>query len=259
MKKNTNLKNFYDGVYVKGEKKHFNTFKKPIPTSELNETLKIISWNKKKVLDVGCGTGGFAYSVAARGGKILGIDYSSKAIEIAKSEYSHPNLEFMNLDVRKIVEKFDRIVSHGTLEHMDDPLSTLRFFKSHLNPKGQIIITTPNWTNLRGHILMTLWYLFNAPITLADLHYFTPRDFENFAKKLRMNLWWKTFDRDVSHGDYLLRDFEKRLPNVLHDAQLPNDKKRIKSFLYWIKNNVNTFDNELPHSGATGLYVFSFK
>jgi len=83
----------------------------------------------------------------------------------------------MNLDVRKIVEKFDRIVSHGTLEHMDDPLSTLRFFKSHLNPKGQIIITTPNWTNLRGHILMTLWYLFNAPITLADLHYFTPRDF----------------------------------------------------------------------------------
>lgn len=259
MRNNKRLQNFYDSVYVKGEKKHFNTFKKTIRTSEVNESLKIISWKEKKVLDVGCGTGAFAHNVAIHGGKVLGIDYSSKAIEIAKSKYSHSGLEFKNLDVRKIKGKFDVIVSHGTLEHMDNPLSTLRFFRSHLNPKGKIVITTPNWTNPRGYVLIALWYLFNAPITLADLHYFTPKDFENFAKKLRMNLWWKTFDRDVSHGNFLLQDFEKRLPRVLRDARLPNKEKRIKSFIGWLKNNVNTFDNDLPHSGATALYVFSFK
>jgi hypothetical protein len=142
---------------------------------------------------------------------------------------------------------------------MDEPLKTLKLFKRHLNPNGRIIITSPNWTNPRGYILLTLWYLFNAPITIADLHYFTPIDFQNFAKKLGMKLIWKTFDRTWSHGDVLIHDFEKRIPNVLRDARLPANDKQIKSFINWIKTNIVTLNNDLPHSGATGLYVFSFK
>ena len=149
------------------------------------------------------------------------------------------------------------IVSIGTLEHMDNPLETLKLFKRHLNSKGYIIITSPNWTNPRGYILLTLWYLFKAPITLADLHYLTPLDFQNFAKKLKMKITWKTFDRSWSHGDVLISDFKKRLPNVLHDARLPSNEKQIDSFIQWIKTNITPLNNDLPHSGATGLYVFS--
>lgn len=259
LKKNKKLQKFYEQVYVKGEKKHFNTFKKSAPTSEVKEVLKQISWKSKKVLDVGCGTGSFAYNAAKRGSKVLGIDYSVRAIGIAKSQYSHPNLKFKNLDVNKIKEKFDVIVSNGTLEHIDDPLKTLKLFKRQLNPKGCIIITSPNWTNPRGYILLTLWYLFNAPITLADLHYFTPVDFQNFAKKLGMGLSWKTFDKSWGHGDFLINDFKRRLPKVLHDAKLSTDEKQINAFINWIKTNIITLNNDLPHSGATGLYVFSFK
>lgn len=259
MKQNKKLQKFYEQVYLKGEKKHFTTYREATPTSEVKEVLKQISWKSKRVLDVGCGTGFFSYNAAKRGGKVLGIDYSAKAITIAKSQYSHPNLEFKNIDVSKIKEKFDVIVSNGTLEHMDEPLKTLKLFKRHLNPNGRIIITSPNWTNPRGYILLTLWYLFNAPITIADLHYFTPIDFQNFAKKLGMKLIWKTFDRTWSHGDVLIHDFEKRIPNVLRDARLPANDKQIKSFINWIKTNIVTLNNDLPHSGATGLYVFSFK
>ncbi len=259
LQQNKKLKKFYDKVYLKGEKKHFTAYRESTPTSEVNEVLRQISWKSKKVLDVGCGTGFFAYSAAKKGSKVLGIDYSAEAIEIAKSQYTHPNLEFKNIDVSKIKEKFDVIVSNGTLEHMDDPLKTLQLFKKCLNPKGCIIITSPNWTNPRGYILLTLWYLFKAPITLADLHYFTPVDFQNFAKKLGMKLTWKTFDRSWSHGDVLISDFKKRLPNVLRDIRLPNNEKQIDSFVQWIKTNIVSLNNDLPHSGATGLYVFSFK
>ena len=182
-------------MYLKGEKKHFTAYRESTSTSDANEVIKQISWKSKKVLDVGCGTGFFAYRAVKKGSQVLGIDYSIEAIEIAKSQYSHPNLEFKNIDVSKIKEKFDVIVSNGTLEHMDEPLKTLKLFKKCLNPKGCIIITSPNWTNPRGYMLLTLWYLFKAPITLADLHYFTPIDFQNFAKKLGMQLTWKTFDR----------------------------------------------------------------
>ncbi len=163
------------------------------------------------------------------------------------------------MDVNKIKDKFDVIVSMGTLEHMDNPLQTLKLFKKHLNPNGKIIVTSPNWTNPRGYVLMTLWHLFNAPITLADLHYQTPIDFIKYSNNLKMKLQWRTIDTSWAHGDILIQDFKKRLPNVLRDAKLPNNPKNIKNLINWLKNNVLPLTNSLPQSGATGLYVFSRK
>ena len=261
MVKNKKLEIFYDRVYKKGEKKHFTSFiAQGKNTSEVDEILKEISWKNKKVLDVGCGTGLFAYSVAKAGAKhVLGIDFSLEAINLAKENHKHKNLNFEHKDAKNISEKFDVIVSVGTLEHMDDPLMTLKILKKHLNPKGKIIITSPNWTNPRGYILMTLWHLFKAPITLADLHYQTPIDFENYAKKLKMNVKWRTIDMSWAHGEILIRDFQRRLPNVLRDAKLLKNSKNIENFIEWIEKNVLPFDNTLKHSGATGLYVFSLK
>jgi len=260
MKKNKNLKKFYDKVYKKGERRHFTTLATTgSVTEETNEVLRELSWKSKKVLDVGCGTGFFAYNAAKKGADVLGIDFSEEAIDIAQKKYSHPNLRYEHMDVNKINDKFDVIVSIGTLEHMDNPLQILKLFKKYLSPKGKIIVTSPNWTNPRGYVLMTLWFLFNAPITLADLHYQTPVDFTNYANKLKMKLKWRTIDKSWAHGDILIHDFKRRLPNVLRDAKLPNDPKNIKNLIVWLKENVIHFENSLPQSGATGLYVFSKK
>jgi len=211
-------------------------------------------------LDVGCGTGLLAYRLSKLGPKhVLGIDYSKNAIEIAKKTHKNHNLQYQVLDVKEIKSKYDVIVSLGTLEHVDNVLAVLKILKKNLTQNGKIIIPSLNWTNPRGYILMTLWYLFNAPITLADLHYQTPIDFQNYAKKLNMHLKWRTIDRSWAHGEILISDFQRRLPNVLRDAKLPKSSKNIKNFLNWLKVNVVSFDNTLPHSGATGLYVFSLK
>jgi len=259
MNKNKNLKQFYNRVYVKGEKKHFTIKRETASLSEIKEVLKQISWKGKKVLDVGCGTGLFAYNAAKRGAFVLGIDFSTEAIDIANSQYTHKNLKFQSMDVNEIKEKFDVIVSNGTLEHMDDPLKSLKLFKKHLTKNGCIITTSPNWSNPRGYMLMPLLLLFNAPITLADLHYFTPVDFRNFSKQLGMSLSWKTFDKSWGHGDILVQDFKKRLPNVLRDSNLPNKKKNIDLLIKWIQNNINKLNHDLPHSGATGLYKLTIK
>jgi|TARA_B110000438_G_scaffold302301_1_gene359585 2-polyprenyl-3-methyl-5-hydroxy-6-metoxy-1,4-benzoquinol methylase len=261
MKNNSNLKLFYNKVYKKGEEKHFTSFvAKGTPTDEVKEVLKELNWKNKLILDVGCGTGLFAYTVSKLGPKkVLGIDFSKEAIDIAQKTHKNHNLQYQFLDVKEIKLKYDVIVSLGTLEHMDNPLKTLKTLKKHLNKNGKIIITSPNWTNPRGYILMTLWHLFNSPITLADLHYQTPVDFQEYAKKLNMNFKWRTIDRSWAHGDILISDFKKRIPNVLKDSKLPNNPAQIKKFLNWIESNVLPFDNSLPHSGATGLYIFSFK
>jgi len=261
MTNNSNLKSFYNKVYKKGEEKHYTSFvTKGTTTDEMKEVLKELNWKNKTVLDVGCGTGLFAHKVSKLGPKqVLGIDFSKEAIEIAIRTHKNHNLQYQVLDVKEIKSRYDVIVSLGTLEHMDNPLKILKILKKHLTKNGKIIVTSPNWTNPRGYILMTLWYLFNAPITLADLHYQTPVDFQNYAKKLSMSLKWRTIDRSWAHGEILIRDFQRRLPNVLRDAKLPKNSKNIENFLNWLKVNVTSFDNTLPHSGATGLYVFSLK
>jgi len=256
---NRKIKKFYNEVFKKGEEKHFTPFLTTgKPTSEAKEVLKEIKWKGKKVLDAGCGTGLFAACAAKRGANVLGIDYSKMAIDIAKTKYRASNLRFKELDTACLWGTYDVIVSMGTLEHMDNPFKILKLFKKHLRTRGHIIITCPNWTNPRGYILMTLWHLFRAPITLADLHYLTPIDFIKWAKKLNLNLKWRTFDRSWAHGDILIKDLSRRLPKVLADTKLPRNIKNINNFIKWIKENIIPFDNSLAHSGATAIYIFSF-
>ena len=68
----------------------------------------------KKVLDVGCGTGGHLILLAQRGYEITGIDASESMIEIARNK-----IQKMNLDVRlytydirnfSLNEKFDAVI-----------------------------------------------------------------------------------------------------------------------------------------------------
>ena len=255
---NKNFKKFYNKIYEKKEEKHFTPFViKGAPTEEIKEVLKKTTWKGKKVLDVGCGTGLFSYTVAQKGAEVIGIDYSIEAIRIAKKKHKGLNLHFERLNALDIYGQYDVIVSIGVLEHTDDPLKVLRIFKKHLKSRGKIIITCPNWTNPRGYILMTLWNLFKSPITLADLHYLTPIDFMRWAKKLNMHLTWSTFDRSWGHGEVMIKDLRRRLPKVLSDSKLPNNHKNIEEFIHWLKKNILVFDYSLPHSGALGIYVFS--
>lgn len=261
--KNKDLKKFYDGVYKKGEQKHYTPFllsgdKMPPAKSEV---LREILWKGKTVLDAGCGTGELAGIIARRGAKkVVGVDYSKDAIGVAKANWKSINLEFFQKDINDIKEKFDVVVSLGTLEHLDEPLSALRKLKSLLNPMGSLIITCPNWTNPRGYILQTLRQLFDAKITLADIHYFSPLDFQNFAKKLGMKLTWRTVDHGWAQGEKLVADFTRRLPNVLvKDKKFKIDPFKISSFINWIENTVVPIETQKPHSGAVGLYHFRNK
>ena len=255
---NAGLSKLYDGVYKKSEQKHFTTFlAKGKPSSEHLKILELFSWKGKKVIDVGCGTGLFAYLAAKKGAEVTGIDFSEQAIKLAQRNHSHRKLHFKKMNVNELKGKFDVIVSIGTLEHVDKPLDSLKFFKKHLSPNGKIIITSPNWTNPRGYVLMTIYHLFNAPITLFDLHYLTPIDFINWSKSLGMKLKWKTFDDSWAQGETLLKDFKRRLPKVCEDISFRNKEERINSLLKWIKKNILPFENSLPHSGAIGLYIFS--
>ena len=69
----------------------------------------------KRVLDLGCGTGGHSLILAERGYDLVGVDMSKEMLSIAKSKVRGKNLSirFVNADIVELHmrEKFDAVIS----------------------------------------------------------------------------------------------------------------------------------------------------
>lgn len=93
----------------------------------------------KKLLDFGCGAGGFL---------MMAKDYASKVAGVEKQDalralFNEKNLDiFDNLD--EIHDKFDVITMFHVLEHLPDPKSVIKELLNKLKDDGKLIIEVPN-------------------------------------------------------------------------------------------------------------------
>ena len=148
---------------------------------------------------------------------------------------------------------FDCIVMQEVIEHTEDPIKTISILRNHIKSGGHIIITCPSFINIRGIVWMTLQILFNVPMSLTDKHFISPFDMEQWAKKLGLQLTWRTFRHSQAHGDKMIVDMKKRLTNALRDANLDNSK--VDNLLSWLKE-ISKYERNDYFNGAKGLYHF---
>ena len=72
-----------------------------------------------RVLDIGCGWGGFARHASERyGAEVVGITVSQEQAELARKRCEGLPVEIRLQDYREVHERFDRIVSIGMIEHV---------------------------------------------------------------------------------------------------------------------------------------------
>ncbi|MDQ5846440.1 MAG: methyltransferase domain-containing protein [Acidobacteriota bacterium] len=95
------------------------------------------------VLEIGCGTGGFARRLAERSKHVLAHDVSPEMIRIAlERSVQFSNIEFQLADVRDVplpADSFDCIASIATLHHL--PLTeALLKMKAALKPGGVLLV-----------------------------------------------------------------------------------------------------------------------
>ena len=78
----------------------------------------------EKVLDIGCGGGSVAFSIAETGAMVTGIDIDESLIQTARRRYDRTNLSFIVGDVTKALPHgcFDVVVLSNILEHIDDQI-----------------------------------------------------------------------------------------------------------------------------------------
>lgn len=263
-KGNEDLRQVYEKIYQQGEENYFSKFERGVDSSETNATvLGLLDWSGRSVLDVGCGTGGLLREIAARGAaRVTGIDYSSKAIEIAREKTGMDNATFIAGNVLETtLDTHDVVLSCGTIEHSDEPPVFLKALRERCAPGGTLIITCPHFINVRGFVWMALAELLEVPMSLTDLHFIHPWQMEQWCEGLGLRLRsFSTCDYQRGNGPVLVSDFHKRLTNALRDAGLSN--ARVPGYLEYLEKLVHYMGNESMKNGedcrlqgATAVYM----
>jgi methionine biosynthesis protein MetW len=112
---------------------------------------------KSHVLDVGCGDGSFLHYLAtSKGCTGIGLDISPAAVQLAKEKGVKAYICDVENQLIPVKEKFDFVTMIDLLEHLRNPESVLRKFRS-FTKCGVFSYTNAAWWKyrlsiLRGHI-----------------------------------------------------------------------------------------------------------
>lgn len=134
----------------------------------------------KKVLDVGCNVGNLGEKlIKEKKCEVWGIDYSIKAIELAKGRLTKAIVfDLENEGVPFLEEKFDVIVFADVLEHLKNPELVLRKFSTILSDEGIIVVSVPNVANIhiRSNLFFGRWnYEESGILDRTHLKFFTKK------------------------------------------------------------------------------------
>jgi 2-polyprenyl-6-hydroxyphenyl methylase/3-demethylubiquinone-9 3-methyltransferase len=151
----------------------------------------------KKVLDVGCGGGILAESMALHGAEVTGIDMGEAPLEVAKLHMleSGARLEYRQITAEALAAEmpgqFDVVTCMEMLEHVPDPGSVITACAALVKPGGQLFFSTIN-RNPKAY----LFAIVGAEYLLRMLPRGT-HDFSKFIRPSEMEGWTRAAGLDL--------------------------------------------------------------
>lgn len=137
----------------------------------------------KQVLDVGCGGGILADSMARKGAEVTGIDLASKALRVAQLhalEAGTKGVQYREISVEALAAEqpasFDVVTCMEMLEHVPDPASVVKACSELVKPGGWVFFSTIH-RNAKAFVLAIV----GAEYVLNML----PRGTHEYAKMIR--------------------------------------------------------------------------
>ncbi len=130
------------------------------------------------LLDVGCATGEFM-EIAAECWDVYGVEISSYASRIAGGK----GLNVFNGKLEQspyLSTGFGVVTLWDTIEHVAEPLDTMRLISRIVKPEGIIALTTGDVGSLASKVCGRYWHLYNIP---QHLSYFSKGTITDLLKR----------------------------------------------------------------------------
>ena len=177
----------------------FNPIRISFIKDNIIKSLKLEKKNKPlekvKILDIGCGGGLLSEPMSILGADVVGIDASSKNINVAKLHAKKNNLDIKYIctspENLKIDKKFDVILNMEIVEHVDDINLFLKSCSQLLKKGGIMFVATLNKT-LKSYLFAIIgaeYILRWLPIGTHDWEKFvTPNELVKILEKNNLKL-----------------------------------------------------------------------
>ena len=129
--------------WIKIIRQKLDPYRLKITNKAVLEPLK--GGKKLRILDAGCGEGYLCRILAKKGHRVFGIDFCSKLIEAAKDlERKKPlGIKYFVRNLKKTSfpsSFFDVILSHQTINEIENPQKAFREFSRILKKEGRLIL-----------------------------------------------------------------------------------------------------------------------
>ncbi|MDB5801969.1 MAG: bifunctional 2-polyprenyl-6-hydroxyphenol methylase/3-demethylubiquinol 3-O-methyltransferase UbiG [Rhodocyclales bacterium] len=145
----------------------------------------------KKTIDIGCGGGILAESMALRGANVTGIDLSDKALAVARLHLleSGASVEYLKIAAEAIAQerptRYDVVTCMEMLEHVPDPASTVRACAQLAKPGGSVFFSTIN-RNVKAYLMAIVGAEYVLNLLPRGTHEYTkfikPAELSGFAR-----------------------------------------------------------------------------
>lgn len=136
---------------------------------------------KGRILDIGCKRGELLVEMRKRGWETYGTDISQEACDYTGKKLGFENIYCGGLLLLDLKEDFfDAVTLFNVLEHIYNPLETLKKIHRLLKNDGVLIINCPNFGAIQGSIFKDKWFVLDLP---RHLYQFTPDSLRNMAEK----------------------------------------------------------------------------
>ncbi len=146
----------------------------------------------KRVVDVGCGGGILAESMAAHGAEVVGVDMAGAALSVAKLhiQESGVNVDYRQMTAEQLAaaepESFDVVTCMELLEHVPDPASLVAACARLAKPGGQIFFSTLN-RNPKSYLFAVVGAEYVLNMLPKGTH-----DFAKFIRPAELARWIRT-------------------------------------------------------------------
>jgi len=164
-----------------------------------------------KLIDLGCGSGGFIYECGNRFAEIAGFDLNQKVSDIHKNS----GITCYN-SLEEIPDNYDVVTLFHVIEHIPEPWNFLREVKDKFSLAKDIVIEVPNTNELLNSVFANPAYQQNHFVA-EHLYYFTPKTLHKVVEKagfeifissqlqrysMANNLGWLADDQGGGQGRY---------------------------------------------------------